>query len=103
MSGRPFNEEQYKKGTDIINYVVYKSATGTGTGTGTGNDEVLQHKLFGTTETAHITLHPDGSVNFRVKRTKTYLENAIRSNLAGFVPSISQDVKRFISKVRGKI
>ena len=97
MSGRPFNEEQYKKGTDIINYVVYKSATGT------GNDEVLQHKLFGTTETAHITLHSDGSVNFRVKRTKTYLENAIRSNLAGFVPSISQDVKRFISKVRGKI
>ena len=97
MSGRPANEEQYKKGTDIINYVVYKSTTGA------GNDEVLQHKLFGTTETAHITLPPDGSVNFRVKRTKTYLESAIRSNLVGFIPSISQAVKRFISKVRGKI
>lgn len=97
MSGRPVNDEQYKKGTDIINYVVYKSTTGA------GNDEVLQHKLFGTTETAHITLHPDGSVNFRVKRTKTFLENAIRSNLAGFAPSISQAVKRFISRVRGKI
>lgn len=97
MSGGPVNEEQYKKGTDIINYVVYKSTTGA------GNDEVLQHKLFGTTETAHITLHPDGSVNFRVKRTKTYLENAIQNNLAGFVPSISQAVKQFISKVRGKI
>ncbi len=97
MSGRPINEEQYKNGTDIINYVVYKSTTGA------GNDEVLQHKLFGTTETAHITLHPDGSVNFRVKRTKTYLENAIRNNLLGFAPNISQTVKRFISKVRGKI
>ncbi len=97
MSGRPVNEEQYKKGTDIINYVVYKSTTGA------GNDEVLQHKLFGTTETAHITLHPDGSVNFRVKRTKTYLNNAFKNNLAGFVPSISQAIKRFISKVRGEI
>jgi len=97
MSGRPLNEEQYKKGTDIINYVVYKSTTGA------GNEEVLQHKLFGKTETAHITLHPDGSVNFRVKRTKKYLENTIQSDLVGFVPSISQAVKQFISNVRGKI
>jgi len=97
MNERPINEEQYEKGTDIINYVVYKSTTGT------GNDEVLQHKLPGTTETAHITLHPDGSVNFRVKRTKTYLENAIRNNLVGFSPGPSQAVKLFISKVRGKI
>jgi len=97
MNGRPIIEEQYKKGTDVINYVVYKSTTGT------GNDEVLQHKLFGTTETAHVTLHPDGSVNFRVKRTKTYLEHAIRSNLVGCSPNLSQAVKQFISKVRGKI
>ncbi|MCU7919397.1 MAG: hypothetical protein KZQ99_02085 [Candidatus Thiodiazotropha sp. (ex Dulcina madagascariensis)] len=97
MNGRPIIEEQYKKGSDVINYVVYKSTSGI------GNDEVLQHKLLGTTETAHVTLHPDGTVNVRVKRTKTYLENAIRSNLVGFVPSLSQNVKQFISKVRGKI
>lgn len=30
MSGRPIIEEQYKKGSDVINYVVYKSATGVG-------------------------------------------------------------------------
>jgi hypothetical protein len=97
MNGRPLTEEQYTKGTDVINYVVYKSTTGA------GSDEVLQHKLFGTTETAHITLHPDGSVNFRVKRTKTNLEMAIKSNLVGFTPSPSQAVRQFISKVRGKI
>lgn len=97
MNGRPVIEEQYKKGSDVINYVVYKSTTGT------GNDEVLQHKLFGTTETSHITLHPDGAVNFRVKRTKTYLENAIHSNMAGYFPVISENVKRFISKVRNNI
>jgi len=97
MSGRPVTEEQYKKGTDVINYVVYKRPTGE------GNDAVLQHKLFGTTETAHITLHPDGSVNFREKHTKIYLKNAIRNNLLGFNPSISKAVKQFISKVRGNI
>lgn len=97
MNGRPIIEEQYKKGSDVINYVVYKSTSGI------GNDEVLQHKLFGTTETAHITLHPDGNVNVRLKRTKTYLENAIRSNFVGFTPSLSQNVKQFISKVHGKI
>ena len=97
MSGRPINEEQYEKGNDVINYVVYKSTTGV------GNDEVLQHKLMGTTETAHITLHPDGTVNFRVKRTKIHLENAIKNNLLGFKPQPSQNVKQFISKVRGKI
>lgn len=97
MNGRPIIEEQYKKGSDVINYVVYKSTSGI------GNDEVLQHKLFGTTETAHITLHPDGTVNVRVKRTKTYLENSIRSNLVGFIPNLSQNVKQFIAKVRGKI
>ncbi|MCU7928126.1 MAG: hypothetical protein KZQ97_17025 [Candidatus Thiodiazotropha sp. (ex Dulcina madagascariensis)] len=84
MNGRPIIEEQYKKGSDVVNYVVYKSTSGI------GNDEVLQHKLLGTTETAHVTLHPDGTVNVRVNRTKTYLENAIRSNLVGFIPSLSQ-------------
>lgn len=98
MNARPLTEEKYTKGTDVINYVVYKSTTGV------GNDEVLQHKLFGTTETAHITLHPDGSVHFPVERIgKTHLEMAIKNNLAGFTPSPSQAVKQFISKVRGKI
>lgn len=80
MNGRPIREEQYKKGSDAINYVVYKSTTGP------GNDEVLQHKALGTTETAHVTLHPDGTVNFRIKRTKVHLENAIKNNLAGYAP-----------------
>ena len=97
MYGRPIIEEQYKKGNDVINYVVYKSTTGV------GNDEVLQHKMLGTTETAHITLHPDGTINFRIKRTKIYLENAIKNNLTGFKPELSQNVKQFLSKVRSKI
>ena len=97
MSERPISEEQYIKVNDVINYVVYKSTTGH------GNDEVLQHKLFGTTETAHVTLHPDGTVNFRIKRTDTYLKIAIRTHLIGFEPEPSQNVRRFLSKVHGKI
>ncbi len=97
MNGRPTIEEQYKKGNDVINYVVYESKTGA------GNDEVLQHKTMGTTETAHVTLHPDGTVNFRVKRTEVYLEDAIKSDLSGFKPDISENVKQFIFKVRNKI
>jgi hypothetical protein len=95
--GRPIIEEQYKKGNDVINHVVYKSSTGA------GNDEVLQHKMLGTTETAHDTLHPDGSINFRIKRTKTYLESAIKNNLTGYKPDPSQNVRHFLSKVLGKI
>lgn len=97
MNERPLSEERYTKGADVINYVVYKSTAGA------GNDEVLQHKLFGTTETAHITLHPDGAVNFRVKRTRTHLEAAIKSDLGGFTPAPSPAVKKFISKIRRKI
>ena len=97
MNERPISEEQYIKGDDVINYVVYKSTTGV------GNDEVLQHKLFGTTETAHVTLHPDGTVNLRVKRTKTYLAFAIKTGLADFKPEPSQEVKQFLSKVHSKI
>lgn len=97
MNGRPLKEEQYTKGTDVINYVVYKSTTGA------GNDAVLQHKMLGTTETSHITLHPDGSVNFRIKRSKTQLETAIKNNLLGYTPTPSQEVKQFILKVSSKI
>ena len=97
MNGRPIIEEQYKNDVDVINYVVYKSTTGA------GNDEVLQHKLMGTTETAHVTLHPDGTVNFRIKRTKIQLETAIRNGLLGYKPDLSHHVKQFIAKVRSKI
>jgi hypothetical protein len=31
-------------------------------------DRVLQQKLLGTTETAHITPHPDGTVRLRDER-----------------------------------
>lgn len=64
---------------------------------------MLQHKTMGTTETAHVTLHPDGAVNFRIKRTEVYLEDAIKSSLSGFKPDISQNVKQFIFNVRDKI
>lgn len=99
MNGRPTIAEQYKKGNDVINYVVYKSKTGL------GNDEVLQHKIMGTTETSHITLHPDGIINFRVEqhRNKTHLENAVRTNLIGYLPPISNNVKQFLIKIRGKV
>ena len=100
MSARPIKEEKYKskKGQDVINYVVYTSTTGA------GNDEVLQHKLLGTTETAHVTLHPDGTVNFRVERPGfDHLRQAIQNALSDFEPNISQSVSVFLSKVRSKI
>ena len=101
MSARLIKEEKYKsrKGQDVINYVVYKSTTGP------GNDEVLQHKLLGTTETAHVTLHPDGTVNFRNERpgSDTHLRRAIQNALSEFEPAISDSVRLFLSKVRSKI
>lgn len=97
MNGRPEIEEQYKKGDDVINYVVYPSKTGP------GKDEVLQHKIMGITETAHITVHPDGTVNFREKRTKLLLANAVRTGMLGYAPALSDNVKKFLVKIRGKI
>lgn len=94
---RPIVEEKYTRGSDVLNYVVYLSTSGT------GNDEVLQHKLFGTTETAHITLHPDGTVNLRVQRKVEYIKAVVMNNLAGFSPQPSQRVKQFLLKVRNKI
>lgn len=95
---RPIVEEQYTKGNEhVLNYVVYRSTSGA------GNDEVLQHKLFGTTETAHLTLHPDGTVNLRDKRGKIHLKMIVMSNLAGFLPQPSQKLKQFLLKVRHKI
>jgi hypothetical protein len=97
MNERPKIEETYKRGQDVINFVVYRRSGET------GEDEVLQHKLLGVTETAHVTLHPDGTVNLRVERMKEHLVNAINTDLAGYSPSPSLRVKQFIAKVRGKI
>lgn len=97
MNNRPSIEEQYKKNSDVINYVVYRSTTGH------GNDEILQHKLLGTTETSHITLHPDGMVNFRIKRSKNEFEQAVRNGMAGYSPTPSESVKKFISRIHLKI
>lgn len=91
------HEEQYRQGADVVNFVAYRSTTGV------GEDHVLQHKLLGTTETAHVTLHPDGTVNLRVKRTPTFLVAAIKSNLAGVTPALSPQLKSFLAKVRDRI
>jgi hypothetical protein len=97
MNGRPKREEQYKRAADVINFVAYNSTTGA------GEDEVLQHKIMGTTETAHITLHPDGTVNFRVARTRAALQLAVHNNLLGYTPAPSARLKQFLSRVRTKI
>lgn len=97
MTKRPKLEEQYKKGEDIINFIVYSSTTSA------GDDEVLQHKIKGAVETAHITLHPDGSVNFRIKRSKRALETAVRNGLGGYFTTPSIRLKQFLSKIHAKI
>jgi hypothetical protein len=96
MGFRPLIEEKYKTGSEEINYVVYQSRSGL------GKDEVLQHKFHGT-ETAHITIHPDGTINFREKRSRTYLHAAVKSMMAEFTPRISPEVRSFIERVEGRI
>ena len=54
------------KGSDVNNFVIFDSTTAA------GEDEVLQHKIMGTNETAHITLHSDGTVNFRARRLQNH-------------------------------
>ena len=92
----PIIKEQYTKGNDVLNFVVYKSTTLN------GEDEVLQHKQFGL-ETAHITIHPGNQVSFRVTTTRTHLENIVKTNLAGFTPPPSFRLAQFIQRVKGKI
>ena len=89
--------EQYKKGDDVINFVVYDSTTGV------GEDEVLQHKMVGLIETAHVTLHPDGTVNFRKTRLEYHLKNAISDNLQGYKPNPSNRLMQFLIKISSKI
>lgn len=98
MAARPKVEEKYKHPSgDVINFVVYTRTEGD------GEDEVLQHKLLGKTETAHITLHPDGSINFRKKRSKEPLKEAVLNKLADYKPSPSARLKKFLAKVRSKV
>lgn len=94
---RPYLEEKYSNGVDTIHYVVYRRTTGS------GFDEVLQHKAQGIAETAHITLHPDGVVNFRVKRSKRMLEEAVVNDLKSYRPSPSVNLRKFLLKIREKI
>jgi hypothetical protein len=90
-------QERYTKGTDVVNFIVYERTTGL------GDDQVLQHKLLGTTEMAHITLHPDGTVNLRAERDATYLMNVVRTNMEGFLPQPSPELQKFLRTVRDKI
>lgn len=96
---RPLLTEKYQKGNDVINYVVYESTTLA------GKDEVLQHKLFGTTETAHITLHPNGVAYFRPARPElsSHLKMAVKNQMAGYSPPPSDAVKAFLRKANSQL
>ena len=97
MGGRPRVEEQYKKGNEVINFVIYRSTTGS------GDDQVLQHKMM-TTETAHITLHPDGKVNItRRALGDARLKQAIHEKLRGYNPAPSQNVLQFLERIKSEI
>ncbi len=61
-------------------------------------DYVLQHKIYGV-ETAHITLHPDGRVNFHSGKTEKYLQEAIDNRLFGYSPSPSKRLEEFLDKI----
>jgi hypothetical protein len=96
MSGAPRLAEQYAKDPDFLNFVVYASTTAA------GEDEVLQHKKYGA-EMAHITLHPDGTVNVRQTRSADALKQFVQSGLAGFTPAPSERLRKFLQRVQHKI
>jgi hypothetical protein len=96
MTGTPIAKEQYINGNSVIDYLVYPSSVAV------GNDEVMQHRVAGA-EVSQLTLHPNGIVNFRIVRSKSYLENAVKNDLMGYTPEISEQVKQFITRVRPKI
>ncbi len=101
MNKTLLHREKYTNGTNVIYYVIYKRSDEKGLDKGL--DEVLQHKITATSETAHVTLHPDGEVNFRIIRFKKYLEEAIKNNLKGYSPNISRNVRNFITRVSDKL
>lgn len=96
-NNRPELEERYTNGTDVVNYIVYRSTTVP------GNVQVLQHKLLGTTETAHITLHANGSVNLREKLPGSPLATLVKTNMHGFRPPPSKRLQEFLRTVRDEI
>jgi hypothetical protein len=96
MTSKPSVSQTYRKGADTLNFVVYRSTTGA------GEDEVLQHKILGVTESAHLTLHPDGTVNLRVSRNREPLVSAVRAGLAGWVPAPSERLKLFLVRIRAR-
>ena len=95
MTGGPSIHEAYSKGSDVLNFVVYRSKSGL------GEDEVLQHKTLGI-ELAHVTSHPDGSVNLRERAPGAgkRLLGFVRNGLLGFSPRPSQRLEKFLRRVR---
>ncbi len=95
---RPSTREQYERGADTLNFVVYRSTAFP------GEDEVLQHKRGGV-ELAHITLHPDSTVNFHETRPGLgrHLRQFVSSGLAGFSPAPSRRLVRFLGRIRPKL
>ncbi|MET0384245.1 MAG: hypothetical protein ABW032_12570 [Burkholderiaceae bacterium] len=97
MSGQPRVKERYSKGPlEVIFYIVY-DRTG-----GPGVDVVLEHKIAGR-QSAHITLHPDDLPRFRETRTRKYLVEAVDNQMAGFEPALSDGLRAFLSKIRGRV
>ena len=93
MSGKPKILEKYTKGKDVIYFSIYDGKHG-------GEDEVLQHQLFGTTETAHITLHPDGKFYLRPEkgRSEAYVKTAVSNKMNGYSPAPSPRLRAFLVK-----
>ena len=98
MSPRPSIHESYGKDLDLLNFVVYRSTSVP------GEDEVLQHKTHGV-EMAHITLHPDGTVNLRERMPGSgrRLKGFVSSGLLGFTPRPSKRLETFLRRVRAKL
>ena len=90
------SSERYAQGSHLLHFVVYTSTTGS------GEDEVLQHKYHGV-EMSHITLHPDGSVNFRVERDGNWMIQFMSNNLAGFTPQPSPRLNGFLLVVKDRL
>ena len=86
--------EVHRKGEDVVFQVGYRRSTGEGV------DEVLQHKLRGVRETAHVTLHPDGNVNVTrtVGETGWQLGEAVLEGLPGYTPGPSRHVRALIAR-----
>ena len=90
------SRENYLLGPHVLNFVIYTSTTAP------GEDDVPQHKYHGA-EMSHITLHPDGSVNFRVERDRNWMVQFLTADLSGFSPVPSARLRNFIQTVKYRI